>query len=1163
MTFEYIFGIFIGLVIALALPASELQRMRDLPRSMLQALRRIVRAPFEATSRPADAAVSSDAATAAAETSAAPAETEPAEDTPPARPVAGKLGELQGEFERVVEDLPHSRDFFQNAKFNEAVDLLADPVVPLDTVIAYAIGTSWSLSCVGLAALKRRGDREAARDQIMTHFDRLVPFAIFFGLEYLQALTPRPAVGAPLLGARDWWPNNTLISILFKEYFARAAELGDEITFGPGLAQVPLTKHDDIIAILNRIQHPTSKVLRERLQEHQLSSVDEAFLTTFGRFWRNKRELEDAIEPESWKEALTSAETTAREEPVRSLLVSGEHRVGKTTFYHLLAQRLAADGWLVFEASGADLMAGQKWFGELEGRIQRTVNELTVKKKLIWYIPDLLQIALSGTHQGQAASILDQIMPAVTAGRLIIWTESSASGMAKLLRLNTSVRSAFEAVRMDPMEIEEATTLAHSVAARLAGDLTIDTAAVDVAITSARQYLSTSSMPGAVLDLIKVTIGRMAKAPTRHIGPHDIIVTLAQQTGLPASILDNQERVDLAAMRAHFAARVIGQDEAVSAVVERIAMLKAGLNDLTKPIGVLMFAGSTGTGKTELAKTLAEFLFGSTDRMIRLDMSEFQPQESTAKILGGGDRYSEMDSLITRVRKQPFSVVLLDEFEKAHPNVWDLFLQVFDDGRLSDSTGQEADFRHCIIILTTNLGATSHRTSGLGFARGVDTFSSEQIMRAVNQTFRPEFQNRIDKIIVFQPLTRDLMRGILKKELAQLLQRRGLKDREWAVEWEASALEFLLEKGFTPEMGARPLKRAIDQYVIAPLAATIVERRFPEGDQFVFVRSDGKAIQAEFVDPDADLDDPLRSTSATKLLADPGHVPSLPEIILSASAAPQEQHALAVAMDEIDAALSSPAWDELQAGCLEQMQTPEFWQRPDRHATLAQLALMDRVKAAAGTARSLQARQAKGRERAGRSSRELVSRLALQAHLVKEGIADAFAQAPVEVAISVEPALTRADASDADAVQWCSEILDMYRNWAARRHMQVTELAGAAGDRRLPWLLVSGFGAHRVLTPETGLHVFEEDDGEGTERFTARVKIVPAPLGDLSQERLRSQLKASFAALPAPANVVRRYRNEPSPLVRQISGTPWRTGKLDAVMSGDFDLIGLMQTTAA
>ena len=233
-----------------------------------------------------------------------------------------------------------------------------------------------------------------------------------------------------------------------------------------------------------------------------------------------------------------------------------------------------------------------------------------------------------------------------------------------------------------------------------------------------------------------------------------------------------------------------------------------------------------------------------------------------SKILGDGSAHGETDSLISRVRKQPFSVVLLDEFEKAHPRIWDLFLQVFDEGRLTDALGQVADFRHCLIILTTNLGATSHRSAGFGFAPAPDAFTTEQVMRAISQTYRPEFQNRLDKVIVFRPLTRELMRVILKKELGRVLERRGLKDRAWAVEWEASALEFLLEKGFSPEMGARPLKRAIEQYVIAPLAATIVERRFPEGEQFVFFRSDGRAIQAEFVDPDADASAAPPATAA-------------------------------------------------------------------------------------------------------------------------------------------------------------------------------------------------------------------------------------------------------------------------------------------------------------
>ncbi len=301
-----------------------------------------------------------------------------------------------------------------------------------------------------------------------------------------------------------------------------------------------------------------------------------------------------------------------------------------------------------------------------------------------------------------------------------MWTEASAAGTARLLRLRPALRNTFEIARLEPMDQQETAELVGAFARGVvaATGVKIEPAAVDVALASARQYLASSSLPGAALDLLKLSVGRVAKGSGATIAPRDIIETLAQLTGLPVSILDSHERVDLAAVRGYFSDCVIGQDEAVDAIVARIAMLKAGLNDPGKPIGIFLFAGPTGTGKTELAKTLAEYLFGSQERMIRLDMSEFQTPELTAKILGSGDAVNPTDSLITLVRKQPFSVVLLDEFEKAHANVWDLFLQVFDDGRLTDQLGQVADFRHCIIILTSNLGATSHRGLRLGFSPG-------------------------------------------------------------------------------------------------------------------------------------------------------------------------------------------------------------------------------------------------------------------------------------------------------------------------------------------------------------------------------------------------------------------------------------------------------------
>lgn len=1073
-----------------------------------------------------------------------------------AQSLTARLHAFESVFAPLVQNFAHPRELTEQSAFLEAAKLLASPSAPLDTVLQYARGVNWALQCVALAALKDRPDGAQAVEEIVAHFDKLNPWAMHFALEFFVAVNPRPAVGAPAVGAKEWWGENLIIPIIFREYLVQRARLGDTASFGTALHSSAASPPALIRAFLQRVDHPLAIALVQQLGRIERSSVDRVFLTSFGRFWIGPEQYKYLIEPEIWSDALETTQAACLSTPPRSLLVSGDHRVGKTSFLRLLAERLEREGWTIFEASGADLMAGQQWFGQLEGRIQRTVEEVTAAKKLIWYIPDILQVARSGTHQGQAASILDQILPAIHAGRLIVWTEATRASTARLLQMRASLRGVFEVIRLEPQSQEETSVLAQAFVDRLSDDLelAIDSNCVPVAVSSARQYLSASNLPGSVLDLIKLTVTRAAKGGASEVAAHEVIITLSQLSGLPMSILDSSERVDLTSIRNHFSSCVIGQNEAVTAIVDRIAMLKAGLNDPGKPIGVLLFAGPTGTGKTELAKTLSEYLFGSVDRLIRLDMSEFQGAESTFKILGDSGAAGETDSLISRVRKQPFSVILLDEFEKAHASIWDLFLQVFDEGRLTDSMGHVADFRHCMIILTTNLGATSHRTSGLGFAPGADTFSEDQIMRAIGQTFRPEFQNRLDKVIVFNPLTRSLMRDILKKELSRVLERRGLKDREWAVEWEASAEEFLLEKGFSPEMGARPLKRAIDQYVIAPLAATIVERRFPEGDQFVFVRSDGRAIQAEFVDPDSDA-------AATTPAGDgdtPERLLALPAMILAPTGAPAELKTLHAEYAALAQILGSVEWEELKARCADNMAAADFWSRAGRHETLARYALMDRVQAAMSTAEGLRARLTKGAERTGKSSRELVARLALQLHLIKEGTRDVFESAPIEVALSIEPVFEKLSDNQATR-QWCQQLLGMYRAWANNRHMQLSESPRDASSN-LPWLLVSGFGAHRLLAQEVGLHVLEFAETEkGPSRATARVRVAVMPLGDLSRAKLRDALTKAFEQGPSAGTVVRRYRREPSPLVRNMSGS-WRTGKVDAVLAGDFDLIAASQS---
>ncbi len=1080
----------------------------------------------------------------------------PAEPAPvtPAETLAVRLHRLDDTIEPFTRSAAHVNEVAEHPDFQKAVGVLADPQTPIGTVGDYALGQTLSLSCAALAALKSRSDADGLVERITQYFDSLSAWQMHFALDFLASRSVKPPPGAPLIGYRDWWLDNRAVQDAFASYFDKLGE-DAPAEVGAEVLALPLQERQLIRSFLDKVRSPLARKLSDTIAPGGASSADTAaspFLSSIGRFWGSDQERALVIEPEGWREALAAAQGVVDREPKRALMITGEPLSGKSSFLTLLAERVARNGWRVFEASAADLQAGQLYIGQLEGRIRQALVELDVSRKIIWYVPDLLAMALSGTHQSQSASILDQLMPALATGRIIIWTEATPAGMARLIHLRPGLRRQLEIVRLEDLSAEETDEIAEPLSQALAAKaaVSVDPSLARTAIEVAQHYLNSMSLPGSALALVRLTLQRAGKQQ-RHLAGHDVLETLSQMTGLPLSLLDGADRLDLAAIRDHFASRVIGQPEAVANIVERIAMLKSGLNDPGKPIGVFLFAGPTGTGKTELAKTVAEYLFGSIDRMIRLDMSEFQTFDSISKILGGGGLSADAETLIARVRKQPFSLVLLDEFEKSHPQLWDLFLQVFDDGRLSDANGQTADFRHCLIILTTNLGATAHRDSGIGFTPSSAGFTNDQILRAIGQTFRPEFQNRLDKVIVFKPLTRELMRGILKKELDRVFERRGLKDRAWAVEWDSSALEFLLEKGFSPEMGARPLKRAIDQYLIAPLAATIVERRFPEGDQFVFVRRDGDALKAEFVDPNGEGESYCAPTAAS---AEDGDTDASDLVRLMRAPSGDAAEALALRHQLADLAdrIDSEDWSSEKAKLTAAMNDPDFWSSQGRFDTLAKIELMDRLEVASETAHSLSSRLKNREGTSGKSMRDLVARLAMQIHLVKEGLTDLDDGTPAEVAVMIEPVFNSpAEEGEAERA-WCRDVLNMYRAWADKRNMTLSERTTSFF---LPLLTVSGFGACRTLTREAGLHVLDGiESSETTSRMTARVLTVPVAATEASQAQLRKRLDETFAKLERPKTIVRRYRRSPSPLVRNADGS-WRSGRVDEVLGGDFDIL--------
>jgi ATP-dependent Clp protease ATP-binding subunit ClpC len=1062
---------------------------------------------------------------------------------------AQRLQALSEPLNAVGEASAHPRDVAENPKFLEAAQIFE--VAGLDVVTDYVTGFNWMLAAAACAGLAWRADRQAPVATVLAAFHHLRPWPIFYALRYFDALDSPPPVGALVLQCPEWWSEHPLIPALLAEHFAARRTRGEMPAFGDGLSSVTPSQLPLVEALLRRIDHTSARELLEALKAHRRVTLDRDYLQAFGRFVQDDPSRALLVAHDLVKEELSRAESSSLQPPHRSLVVVGEPRSGKSSFLTLLAMRAEALGWTMFEAGGPQLQAGQTYIGQLEERLQRLAAELAVEKRVLWHVPDFLQLVSSGTHKGQSASILDQILPAIASGRVVVLSEITPTALTKVLQQRPALRTALELVRLRPLGDQETHRLAAAVAARIAstGAIHVEPEVIETSTHLARHYLGASQMPGAVLDLLKLSAQRAAARDEPRLTRDDVLATMSQLSGMPVQVLDDRERVDLGVLRAFFSARVIGQDEAVEAVVGRVAMLKAGLTDPGKPVGVFLFAGPTGTGKTELAKTLAEFLFGSAERLIRLDMSEFQSADAMRKIVGDPGNTEETHALTDRVRKQPFSVVLLDEFEKAHPNTWDLFLQVFDDGRLTDANGQTVDFRHCIIILTSNLGSTIKQDAAPGFLAHGQTVSAERVRKAINQSFRPEFVNRLDRIIVFRSLDRGDMRRIVAKELSRVLERRGLRHREWAVEWEASALEFLLDSGFSPAMGARPLKRAIDEHLLAPLAATLVEHRYPEGDQFLFVRSDGRALQVEFVDPDAPADSAPRSDAEP---AGPGTV-SMPRMMVMPAGSAAEAAALAADLRRVEEDLAGEPWLAIVTELAARMQRPDFWHQPDRQSILSRFEVMDRVKAAAATAAGLSARLGRSTSASGRYSRDLVGRLASQLFVVRHGIEDVLTDEPVEIVLAVQAVMDR-DASAAASARWCERLLDMYRAWSARRGMRVAEVT--TGSVARCFLVISGFGASRLLSGEAGLHVMDYEDAAGSGRAVARVIVTSTP------PTLPSSLDDQHAALAAavekasvPPAVVRRYRLDSSPVVRDLR-QGWRTGRVDLVFGGHFDLMG-------
>lgn len=513
------------------------------------------------------------------------------------------------------------------------------------------------------------------------------------------------------------------------------------------------------------------------------------------------------------------------EEVKPSLLLVGPSGIGKTSMVHRLGYTWNQEGFHdrpLWTTAGARIVSGMSGLGMWQQRVQKILHELRDTDGIL-HVGNLIELMEAGKIQGQPG-VASMLRHAIASGRIQVIAEATPEQIGWIEREDPLLLRAFVSWELP---VPSTDFVLHIL--RQASQRRFTEEAIVELQHLFRRFATYSTLPAPALQLMRSLLDETPL--DQNIAPQDVTRAFSAQTGLPEFLLDDETPIQLESIRQTLSNHVIGQPEPIDIIVNLLATFKARLSRADRPLASLLFIGPTGVGKTEMAKAVAEIMYHDANRMIRIDMSEYANPWSTIRLLG---RPGEGDgTLVSPIREQPFSVVLLDEFEKADPSVFELLLQLLGEGRLTDAQGRLADFRNAIIIMTSNLGVESFRAHGMGFGDSASSIR-EHFERELRQFVRPELLGRIDRLVPFQPLSLPVVQQIVSREMAAVNRRPGLKDNGVTLQVSPAAIEQLAKLGYEPRYGARPIRRAIEKEIVLPLAKQW-EREFPKGLQTVRV----------------------------------------------------------------------------------------------------------------------------------------------------------------------------------------------------------------------------------------------------------------------------------------------------------------------------------------